>query len=458
MNVSNAPAPDGGQDGQANVMRQQTKSLVTSAFADAWKAKEEGRKICYLFVLGPVEILRAFDMYLIYPEISSANMAAKKASLPFIRKAEDYGYSADTCSYVTADVGLYLSGNEHPLGKVPPPDLVVNDTLCNTYYKWSEVIHDFWKCPVFSIDHPVRLKKDGGYPYDIEEVYSQDRQYVVDQLEELIAACEKLTGRKFDEAKFRRNLELGNRMGELWCEIIDKTRHTPSPFDAVLDGYGYMGGMTTHKATPEGVAYLESVRDELDRRIANGIGAVPEERFRLLWMSAPCYPHFRKIPEMFRRWGATFVYTPQFMQGTRGTYRSRMYDLSRPLESYAECLMDYFHARNPRQAPQWSMGWWGGRDDIGNQLDLMKRFNADGIVLHAIKSCRLNSGGFADLREHVSREGVPVLMLESDIADPRYFSEAQIRNRIEAFMEALQERKYVRAASGADSNRKEHAQ
>ena len=429
--------------------RDQSKSLVKNVYAEAWKAKAEGRKIAYVFVLAPVEILRAFDIHLIYPEISAANMAAKKASLPFIRKAEEYGYSADTCSYVTADVGLYLSGNEHPLGNFPPPDLVVNDTLCNTYFKWTEVIHDFWKCPVFSIDHPVRIKRDGGYPYDIEQVYQADKQYVMRQVEELIAACEKLTGMKFDEQKFKRNLEIGNRMGELWCEIIDKTRHAPSPFDAVLDGYGYMGGMTTNKCTPEGVTYLESVKTELDARIAKGVGSVPEERFRLLWMSAPCYPYFKKIPEMFRKWGATFVYTPQFMQGTRGTYRSKMYDLDRPMESYAECMIDYFHARNPRQAPQWSMGWWGGKDDVNNQMDLMRHFNADGIVYHAIKSCRLNSGGFADLREHVSRQGAPILMLESDIADPRFFSEAQVRNRIEAFMESMEEKKYHRKAGSA---------
>lgn len=439
MNVeANAPVIEG-------PMRQESKVMVQNAFAEAWKAKEEGKKICYCYVLGPAELLRSFDMYLIYPEISGANMAAKKASLPYIQKAEDYGYSADTCSYVTADVGLYLSGNQHPLGKFPPPDLVVNDTLCNTYYKWSEVIHDFWHCPVLTIDHPVRWKRDNGYPYDLEQVYQEDKAYVVAQIKEMIAACERITGQVFDMEKFKEYLDLGNKMGKIWCEIIEKTRTMPSPFDAVLDGYNYMGGMNTHKGTQAGVTYLENIKAELDRRIAAGIGAVPEERFRLLWMSAPCYPYFKKIPEMFRRWGATFVYTPQFMQGTRGTYRSQMYDLDRPLESYAECMIDYFHARNPRQAPQWSMGWWGGKDDIGNQLDLIEHFKADGIVYHAIKSCRLNSGGFADLREHVSRRGTPILMLESDIADPRYFSEAQIRNRIEAFMEALEQTKYYRA-------------
>jgi len=433
------------KDVQPSAMRAKAKTLVKSAFGEAWKAKEEGRKICYCFVLGPAELLRCFDMYLVYPEISSAQMAAKKTSLPYIQKAEDYGYSADTCSYVTADVGLYLSGNQHPLGHVPPPDLVINDTLCNTYYKWTEVIHDFWKCPVFSIDHPVRLKRDEQYPYDIEETYQQDKQYVVQQLLELITECEKLTGIKFDPERFRKNLEYGNQMSALWCEIIDKTRNAPTPFDAVLDGYGYIAGMNTHKGTAEGAAYLESVKAELDQRIAKGTGTVAEERFRLLWMSAPCYPYFRKIPEMFHQRGATFVYTPQFMQGTRGTYRAKMYDLERPLESYAESMLDYFHGRNQRQAPQWSMGWWGGKDDIRNHLDLLRHFNADGIVFHAIKSCRLNSGGFADLREHLSREGVPILMIESDIADPRFFSEAQVKNRIEAFMEGLEEKKYYRA-------------
>lgn len=428
-------------------MRQQTKAAVKDTFAEAWQAKERGAKICYTYVLGPVELLRTFDMHLVFPEISSAQMAAKKTALPYIQKAEDYGFAADTCSYVTADVGLYLSDMQHPLGKVPTPDLVLNDTLCNTYYKWSEITQDFHKCPIFTLDHPVRMARK-NYPYDLEALYQEDKQYVVDQLKRLIATCEELTGNKFDIDKFRANLDLANRMGALWCEIIDKTRHRPSPFDAVLEGYNYMGGATTLKGTEEGVAYLEKIKSDLDRRIADGIGAIPEEKFRLLWMSAPCYPYFRKIPEMFHRVGAVFVYTPQFMQPTRGTYRAQQYDLARPLESYAECLMDYFHARNPRKPPQWSMGWVGGGGEIDNQLQLMEHFGADGIVYHAIKSCRMNSGSLADFREHVSRRGVPILMLESDIADPRFFSEAQTRNRIEAFMEGLAEKKLLRAQAG----------
>jgi benzoyl-CoA reductase/2-hydroxyglutaryl-CoA dehydratase subunit BcrC/BadD/HgdB len=52
------------------------------------------------------------------------------------------------------------------------------------------------------------------------------------------------------------------------------------------------------------------------------------------------------------------------------------------------------------------------------------------------------------MREYFTKElGVPTLLIESDLEDPRYFSEAQLRNRIDAFFEALEHRKLVGAKS-----------
>jgi len=42
---------------------------------------------------------------------------------------------------------------------------------------------------------------------------------------------------------------------------------------------------------------------------------------------------------------------------------------------------------------------------------------------------------------------VPTLLIESDLEDPRYFSEAQMRNRIDAFFESLKHRKLIAAMS-----------
>jgi benzoyl-CoA reductase subunit B len=55
------------------------------------------------------------------------------------------------------------------------------------------------------------------------------------------------------------------------------------------------------------------------------------------------------------------------------------------------------------------------------------------------------------MREYFARElGLPTLFVESDLEDPRYFSAAQMRNRIDAFFEALEHKKYykVQTAQG----------
>jgi benzoyl-CoA reductase subunit B len=77
-------------------------------------------------------------------------------------------------------------------------------------------------------------------------------------------------------------------------------------------------------------------------------------------------------------------------------------------------------------------------------------YEADALVIHSVKSCRAFSVGQADVREYFTKtRSVPTLFLESDLADPRYFSEAQMRNRIDAFFEALEHRRRSAPAPAA---------
>jgi benzoyl-CoA reductase subunit B len=47
----------------------------------------------------------------------------------------------------------------------------------------------------------------------------------------------------------------------------------------------------------------------------------------------------------------------------------------------------------------------------------------------------------ADNREYVTtRHGMPTLYIESDLIDPRYWSDAQIKNRVDAYFEVLEQR------------------
>jgi benzoyl-CoA reductase subunit B len=73
-----------------------------------------------------------------------------------------------------------------------------------------------------------------------------------------------------------------------------------------------------------------------------------------------------------------------------------------------------------------------------------EEYDADAIVIHSVKSCRSFSVGQADMREQfIRRWEMPTLLIESDLADPRYFQVAQLRNRIDAFFESLEHKRLV---------------
>jgi benzoyl-CoA reductase subunit B len=80
-------------------------------------------------------------------------------------------------------------------------------------------------------------------------------------------------------------------------------------------------------------------------------------------------------------------------------------------------------------------------------VEMIEPFHVDGIVYHPIKSCRTVSTGLADNRRAVMQAyDIASLFIESDMMDKRVVSEAQMKNRIDAFFEGLATRR-LRAAA-----------
>ena len=64
-------------------------------------------------------------------------------------------------------------------------------------------------------------------------------------------------------------------------------------------------------------------------------------------------------------------------------------------------------------------------------------FKADGVVLHRATSCRAASFGEQHFQNQLAEDGIPSLIFESDIGDPRAWSDSQIKTRVQAFIETL---------------------
>jgi bcr-type benzoyl-CoA reductase subunit B len=106
----------------------------------------------------------------------------------------------------------------------------------------------------------------------------------------------------------------------------------------------------------------------------------------------------------------------------------------RPLESLAEyCLGCYTNLNFPQRI-----------DMICRYMD---EYQADGLLINSIKSCNsFSAGQLLILREVEKRTGKPAAFVESDLVDPRYFSAANIKNRLESYFQMIKQKRMAVAA------------
>ncbi|MCH8928676.1 MAG: 2-hydroxyacyl-CoA dehydratase [Candidatus Marinimicrobia bacterium] len=405
------------------VARTYQRKLLDDWYSGISSAKENNEKVAYLFISGNIaELLRVFDFHLVYPEVNALQCGVKKVAGDFIMKAEDIGYSSDVCGYVKNDIGLLMSGNIGPFGKISPPDLLVcTYSGCMTYVKWFEALAKAYGTELFMLDIPFLRE---GKPT------KGDMKYIRSQLEELIEVCERKTGIQYDEDKLKEILGNSVKAEDLWVNILQSAKHEPSPFDAFFEAVFFMAPIYVLRGTEECVEYYQKAKLEIEERIQHKTGPIPEEKFRIVMEGPPPWPHFRSFWELFKKWDVCAVASTYSKVGGIWDFGFR-HDPTRPLESIAE------YATNCYTNYNWKMR----SKMIKSYID---DYNADALVIHSVKSCRAFSVGQADARERFIREyNIPTLFIESDLADPRYFSEAQMRNRIDAFFESLEHRRLV---------------
>ena len=430
MTPTNDPAttlPGRGNRDGARLFREWFDALTAAAEAD--------RGAAYVFVMGSLgELLRVFDLPLVFPEINSLQTAVRHVAHEYLDEAEDHGYSPDICGYVKADVATQLRGGALPMGRIPKPSIAVFTNACNTYIKWAEIWERMHGCPIVTIDVPG--SRSAGYrvrPGDPD--YENDRRYVAAQIRELIPVLERVSGVRFDIDRLRENLRHANRLSRGWQRVLELNRSRPAPFNALSDGTIYLGVANAYRGTEAGARYFDDLVEEMEFKTANGIGSLGVEDYRLLFVGVPCYPLFRRFAEMFSELRGNFVHSTYLWFASGGANTGFQGSLDDPIEGLAESLLV------------------GVRDAMDSMffhteplLAMAADYAADGVVYHPIKSCRTVSTGLADSRRALMQASdVPSLFIESDMMDRRVVSEAQLKNRIDAFFEGLATRRNTAA-------------
>ncbi len=387
------------------------KDIMTMYYIEAKTAAENNRQVAWITSGGPVEPLIAMDIIPVYPENHGAMIGASKMGVDLCEKAEAMGYASDLCSYARSDISC-ATVNGGPIGGLPKPDMLIcGNNICGTVLKWYEIQARYFNVPLFIFDTP--FCHTGFYP--------EMRRYVRSQVDEYIGFLEEVTGRPLDRDRMKEVGRLSVAGQRMWQAVLDTTVNKPAPMSA-FDAFFHLALIVTLRGAQQAVDYYEGLLAEMNQRVKEGIGAVPRERYRLLWDNLPIWYRTKWLSDKFAAHDACLVadtYTSAWCGSLR--YMDESDFLESMAEGYTRIYLNI------------------GVDEMARMVcDMVDKYDADGLVMHSNRSCKPYSLGQYDIQRLVEREkGIPSLLIEADMCDERNFSESQIETRIEAFIEML---------------------
>lgn len=390
------------------------RELMTAYYTEAKTAEIDGsKKIAWITSGGPVEPLHAMDVIPIYPENHSAMLGASKMSIEMCEVAEEMGYSRDLCSYFRGDIGSAVTKKSPIPGALPKPDfLVAANNICGTVTKWYEILSRFFDVPLFLLDTPFIHGK----------ITKQSSEYVEAQMRELISFLEVNCGKKFDHDRFKEVAETALEGLYLWEDILATCENRPAPMSC-FDAFFFIAPIVTLRGTKECNEFYRKLLAELKQRVEDNIAAVPNEKIRLLWDNIPIWTRLRDLSELFASHGACLVADTY----TNAWARTKI-EGDDPVKGLGNALHKAYLNIDFQQM-------------IKEVKGLIKRFSADGFVIHSNRSCKPYSLGQFDMARTIQEElDIPTIIIEADQTDDRVFSEEQTKTRVEAFIETVTEK------------------
>jgi len=384
------------------------------------KADASPTQLVANFTAGfPVEFLLAFDVWPGFPEFSACTAGMCEISQPLIEEAEGLGYSRDLCAYMKTAIGAREKGYPLDLGGSPVGDFYCGTNgVCDTHAKWFENEARKYGRPYFAMDVPCVVSGSD------EARWKVDSDYIVAQLYDLIKFLEQQTGKKFDEAKFMNIINKSQECNRLYLEFFEYRKRIPAA-DYFIFMRVFMFPVFAQYDQDAAIKYYQKVLDKMKKRYAQAPEKIGKpEKYRLMWE------------------GITLWYASDFYKDLEKKGAHIVYELYTESSAFRRKKTSSVEETMRQMAKEFTSATYILEQDkrIPFMVQKIDEYSIDGIILHANMSCRPSAAGLQDVKTEIEkRTNKPVLILTCDMMDPRAFSEAQVQNRIDAFIEMMEE-------------------
>jgi benzoyl-CoA reductase/2-hydroxyglutaryl-CoA dehydratase subunit BcrC/BadD/HgdB len=311
----------------------------------------------------------------------------------------------NTCALIKSFMGFKM-------GKVCPyvesADLVVGETTCDGKKKAYELLGEMHN--VYVMELP-QMKRD------------KDLALWRSEIVELMRKVEDLTGKKVTAESLRTSIKEVNDKRRALQRIAAARAADPAPIsgkDALLATQ-----VAFYDDVPRFTQSVNAIADELETRIADGVGAAPKGAPRILVTGTPMALPNWKLHDIIEKAGGVVV-GEEMCTGSR--YYEKLVDedaatLDDMIDDIAEKYLDINCACfTPNQ---------GRIDDV---IRLAKELGADGVIDYTLQFCgtyQIESGA---VEKAVQDAGLPVLKIDTDYSMEDV---GQLSTRIEAFLEMV---------------------
>jgi len=255
-----------------------------------------------------------------------------------------------------------------------------------------------------------------------EELYDSDRlDAAVEELKALIGFLETKTGKLFDINKLVEVMALINEQ-ENWYkktrDLIAITR--PAPV-TVVDTINAVMQAQWQRGTQWAAAHAKSLYEEIKAFVDEGRCAVPNEKYRLMWLGRGLWHDFAFYQNFEEKYGAVFTWSMYLAMGADAYIRNNFeQDPLRALAARYIGMEDFLHM------PPWNAQWF---------LSEARHNLIDGVVYMAPENCMQAVEGSYFIKKALEDAGIPVLLFKADPVDSRKWNRDTMTGMVEDFIE-----------------------
>lgn len=361
--------------------------------------KEAGRKIIGSYcVFVPEELVLA----------ANATLVGLCAGADFAMDQVEQYLPRNTCALIKSSFGFKLGG---VCPYLEATDLVVGENTCDGKKKAYEVL-DGMIDNLYVMDLPQMKTPEGRSLLKAEYIRFKE-------------SLEKLTGVTITVESLKEGIAAVNAKRNALHRLAKLRSANPAPIsglDALLANQ-----VAFYDNPARFTQSLNTICDELEKRIADQTGVVPNNTPRILVSGCPMAVPNWKLPTIIESCGGVIV-GEESCVGERG-WRNVVDGSGDTLDQLIDNIVDrYFKVDCAVFTPN--------SDRQTHIEEMFQRTHADGVIHYGLQFCQPYLMEAMSVEKKLEEKEIPVLRVETD-----YGSEdmGQLKTRIEAFIEQLRD-------------------